>query len=41
MSALLDVRGLTVAFNHQPVVHGINFAIAPGEKLALVGESGS
>ncbi|MGY8903271.1 MAG: ABC transporter ATP-binding protein [Burkholderiales bacterium] len=38
---MLKVSGLTVAFNQQPVVHGINFAIHPGEKLALVGESGS
>ena len=38
---LLDVKNLSVAFAGQPVVHGIDFAIAPGEKLALVGESGS
>lgn len=38
---LLEVRDLRVAFGGQPVVHGVNFAIAPGEKLALVGESGS
>ncbi|MGI4777320.1 MAG: ABC transporter ATP-binding protein [Janthinobacterium lividum] len=38
---LLDVRGLRVAFGDKEVVHGIDFAIAPGEKLALVGESGS
>jgi len=38
---LLDVKGLRVAFGGQPVVHGVDFAIAPGEKLALVGESGS
>jgi microcin C transport system ATP-binding protein len=40
-SPLLDVKNLRVAFGGQPVVHGIDFAIAPGEKLALVGESGS
>lgn len=38
---LLDVRGLSVAFGGKTVVHGIDFAVAPGEKLALVGESGS
>jgi microcin C transport system ATP-binding protein len=38
---LLDVRGLSVSFAGKEVVHGIDFAIAAGEKLALVGESGS
>ncbi|MCY7308235.1 MAG: ATP-binding cassette domain-containing protein, partial [Rhodoferax sp.] len=38
---MLDVRGLRVAFGGKDVVRGIDFAIAPGEKLALVGESGS
>ena len=41
MSALLQVRDLHIAFGDQAVVHGIGFAIQPGEKLALVGESGS
>ncbi|MFT3811764.1 MAG: dipeptide ABC transporter ATP-binding protein [Acidovorax sp.] len=40
-SSLLEVRGLRVAFGDKEVVHGVDFAIAPGEKLALVGESGS
>ncbi|WP_162583766.1 ABC transporter ATP-binding protein [Variovorax sp. PBS-H4] len=40
-AALLEVRGLRVAFGGKEVVHGIDFGIAPGEKLALVGESGS
>ena len=39
-SALLDVQGLEVAFGSTSVVHGISFGIAPGESLALVGESG-
>lgn len=39
--ALLDVKGLRVAFQGKEVVHGIDLTIAPGEKLALVGESGS
>ena len=38
---LLEVRDLKVSFGGKEVVHGVDFAIAPGEKLALVGESGS
>jgi microcin C transport system ATP-binding protein len=38
---LLEVKDLRVAFGGKEVVHGVDFAIAPGEKLALVGESGS
>ncbi len=41
MTALLDVKNLSVAFAGKEVVHGINFSINAGEKLALVGESGS
>ena len=41
MTALLDVKNLTVSFGGNVVVHGINFSIAQGEKLAQVGESGS
>jgi microcin C transport system ATP-binding protein len=41
VNPLLDVKGLRVAFGGKEVVRGIDFAIAPGEKLALVGESGS
>ena len=41
MTALLDVKDLTISFGGNAVVHGINFSIAAGEKLALVGESGS
>src|SRR4051812_13553863 len=41
MTSLLEVRGLTVSFAGKEVVHGIDFTIAPREKLALVGESGS
>jgi len=39
--SLLEVRNLRVSFGAKTVVHGVDFAIAPGEKLALVGESGS
>ena len=38
---LLQVRDLRVRFGTKEVVRGVDFAIAPGEKLALVGESGS
>jgi microcin C transport system ATP-binding protein len=38
---LLQVDGLRIAFGGKEVVHGVDFAIGPGEKLALVGESGS
>ena len=38
---LLQVRDLCVRFGPKEVVRGVDFAIAPGEKLALVGESGS
>ncbi len=41
MTALLEVKGLRVAFGNKEVVHGVDLSIAPGEKLALVGESGS
>ncbi|NDB01532.1 MAG: ATP-binding cassette domain-containing protein, partial [Betaproteobacteria bacterium] len=40
-SPLLSVSGLRVAFGGHEVVHGIDFAVEPGEKVALVGESGS
>jgi peptide/nickel transport system ATP-binding protein len=38
--ALLQVRDLLVTIGDAPVVDGMNFAIRPGETLALVGESG-
>jgi microcin C transport system ATP-binding protein len=41
MTALLEVKGLRVAFGGKEVVQGIDFHLNAGEKLALVGESGS
>jgi peptide/nickel transport system ATP-binding protein len=38
---LLRVEGLTVAYGHQTVVHGVDFALERGQSLALIGESGS
>ena len=40
-SPLLSVQDLTVSFGRTPVVHALNFEIAPGRTLAVVGESGS
>ncbi|HTE81742.1 MAG TPA: ATP-binding cassette domain-containing protein, partial [Reyranella sp.] len=38
--SLLSVEKLTVAFPGQVAVRETSFTIAPGETLALVGESG-
>nr|NLI49079.1 ABC transporter ATP-binding protein [Propionibacterium sp.] len=41
-SPLLDVRDLTVAFGRRPpAVRGVSFTVAPGQRLGLIGESGS
>jgi peptide/nickel transport system ATP-binding protein len=40
MTTLIDVRGLEVTFGAQRAVRGLDFSIAKGETLALVGESG-
>jgi ABC-type glutathione transport system ATPase component len=36
-----QVRGLTVSIDGRALVHGLDFTLAPGECLALVGASGS
>ena len=41
MTALLDVRGLTVTFGAHPVVRALDLQVRHGRTLSLVGESGS
>ena len=40
MTPLVAIEGLRVAFGGVPVLHGIDLAVARGETLGLVGESG-
>ncbi|PMD01474.1 ATP-binding cassette domain-containing protein, partial [Brevibacterium paucivorans] len=37
---VLEVSGLEVSYD-APVLHDVNFTLEPGERLALVGQSGS
>jgi peptide/nickel transport system ATP-binding protein len=37
---LVAIRGLRVAFDGQPALHGIDLDVASGEAVGLVGESG-
>jgi ATP-binding cassette subfamily C protein len=36
----VEVRGLSFAYNDEPVLDGLNLSISPGEKVAIVGASG-
>lgn len=41
MTALLELRGLTVDAGATRLVHGLDLAIGAGERVGLIGESGS
>ncbi len=42
MTALLEVRDLSIAFGrHDPVVRGLDLDLAAGQRLGIIGESGS
>ncbi|ACI53420.1 ABC transporter related [Rhizobium leguminosarum bv. trifolii WSM2304] len=41
MNALLSVAGLRKSYGPVEVLKGIDFTVAPGEKIALIGPSGS
>lgn len=41
MRPLLDLRGASAGYGGQPVLHGIDLAIRPGERIAVMGRSGA
>jgi peptide/nickel transport system ATP-binding protein len=41
MASLLDIQNLTLTAAGQPLVHNLSLALNPGERLGLIGESGS
>lgn len=41
MTALLTVEGITKSFNKRRVLDDVNFSVAPGEVLGLIGPNGS
>ena len=41
MSQLLDITGLTLRADDTTLVSNLSFSMAPGERLGLIGESGS
>ncbi|PZO78498.1 MAG: sugar ABC transporter ATP-binding protein [Mesorhizobium amorphae] len=41
MAPLLEFQGITKSFFGVTVLHGVDFAVEPGEALGLVGENGS
>ena len=38
--SLLSANELTLAFGHQRLLEGVTLAVAPGEKVGLVGRNG-
>jgi peptide/nickel transport system ATP-binding protein len=41
MTALVEINELSVSFDGQTVLHGIDFSLLAGEAVGLIGESGS
>lgn len=41
MTPLVEINELSVSFNGQTVLHGIDFSLLAGEAVGLIGESGS
>ncbi len=37
----LEMQGVTLGYNHQPVLSGIDFKVGPGELVGLIGPNGS
>lgn len=38
---MIEVRGVTVAYNGHPVVRGVDLSVAPGEWVGLIGPNGA
>ncbi|WP_321896933.1 ABC transporter ATP-binding protein [Burkholderia cepacia] len=41
MMPIVEIEDLSVSFDDQPALHGINLSLTPGEAVGLIGESGS
>lgn len=38
---MLEIKGLSVSYNGQPVLNGVNLSLERGESLSVIGESGA